>query len=55
MNKDKITKLLKYIADIQSKLDAAPTPKHSHRPNEYKSFLTKELALSKSKLVRLQS
>lgn len=52
--KDRIIKLLKYIADIQSKIDAGPTPKHSHRPREYLAYLNQELTRSKSKLSKLQ-
>ena len=50
MNKEKLISLLKYMGRLEDKLNSPVTLKHAHRPDTYKEFLKREIAMVKAKV-----
>ena len=50
MNKEKQTKLTRYLNDMTNKLTSAIPAKHKKNPTTYKQFLEREIAAVKTTL-----
>ena len=50
MTKEKLQSLTKYASQMKERLNSAVPPKHAHRPEAYKAWLTKELTMTNAKL-----